>query len=153
MGGPAASAADQPVTFSVGEGVLALAQTPTAGTVLAEGTAVAMPVTTVTDGRNQASRSASWTITGTASNLVADSGGPDQATIAADQITLEEAGSFTSGSGTLGDDPAVVGTGPLQSVTANTIDSVYSYTPTATLATQTLPFSGDYTGTVTQTVV
>ena len=152
-GGPAASAAEEPVTFSVDEGVLALAQTPSAGTGLVEGTAVDMPVTTVTDGRNQASRSGSWTITATASDLVADEGGADEATIAANQITLAETGSFTSGSGTLDNPAAVVGTGTIQSVTGDTIESVYTYTPTAALATQTLPFSGDYTGTVTQTVV
>lgn len=153
MAGPAASAAEEPVTFSVEEGVLALDQTPSTGTVLVEGTAVAMPVTTVTDGRNQASRTGSWTITATASDLVADAGGVDEATIAGSDITLDETGSFTSGSGTLVDPVAVVGTGTLQSVTANSIESVYTYTPTATLATQTLPFSGAYTGTVTQTVV
>lgn len=153
LGGPAASAVDQPITFAVEEGVLALAQTPTAGTVLIETTAVTMPVTTVTDGRNQATRSASWTITATASDLVADAAGPDEATIAGNQITLAESGTFTFGSGTLGNEASVVGTGTLQSVVDNTIDSAYTYTPTATLATQVLPLSGDYAGIVTQTVV
>lgn len=133
--------AAEPVTFEVAAGALAIAQTPTAGTALVEGTAVALPVTTVTDGRNDTGRSGAWTATATASNLVAGS-----ATIPAAQITMAQSGSFTSGSGTVG----ALG---LVSASANSIDSVYTYTPTAELATQVLPYSGNYTGTITQTVV
>jgi hypothetical protein len=131
----------QPVTFEVTAGSLALAQTPTS-TLLVQNSAVAMPATTVTDGRNSFDRSGAWTVTATASDLD-ESGG---ASIAADQITLAQSGSFTSGSGTIG----ALG---LVSASADTIASVYTYTPTAQLATQTLPYSGSYTGTVTQTVV
>jgi hypothetical protein len=121
--------------------------------VLVQNTPVAMPVTTVTDARNAASRSGAWTVTGTASDLVADDGGPDEATIVATQITLSETGTFTTPSGTRVDEDPVVGTGALVSATGDSIASVYSYTPTAQLATQTLPLSGSYVGTVTQTVV
>lgn len=132
----------EPVTFEVTAGSLALAQTPTAGTALVQGSAVSLPVTTVTDGRNAYDRSGAWTVTATASAL-SETGG---ASIAATEITLAQSGVFTSGSGTVG----ALG---LVSASADTIDSVYTYTPTAQLATQTLPYSGSYTGTVTQTVV
>jgi hypothetical protein len=131
----------QPVTFEVTAGSLALAQTPTS-TLLVEGSAQDMPVTTVTDGRNAFDRSGAWTVTATASDLDEVGG----ASIAASEITLAQSGSFTSGSGTVG----ALG---LVSASADSIDSVYTYTPTAELAPQTLPFSGSYTGTVTQTVV
>jgi hypothetical protein len=131
----------QPVTFEVSAGSLALAQTPTS-TLLVEGSAEAMPVTTVTDGRNAFDRSGAWTVTATASDLN-EAGG---ASIPAADIALDQSGTFTSGSGTVG----ALG---LVSATSDTIDSVYTYTPTATLAAQTLPYSGSYTGTVTQTVV
>lgn len=132
----------EPVTFEVDAGSLALAQTPTAGTALVEGSAVNLPSTTVTDGRNAFDRSGSWTVTATASAL-AEAGG---ASIPASDITLDQSGSFTSGSGTVGE----LG---LVSASADSIDSVYTYTPTAALTAQTLPYSGSYTGTVTQTVV
>jgi hypothetical protein len=131
----------QPVTFEVTAGSLALAQTPTS-TLLVEGSAQDMPVTTVTDGRNAFDRSGAWTVTATASDLD-EAGG---ASIPAADITLDQSGSFTSGSGTVG----ALG---LVSASADSIDSVYTYTPTAELAAQTLPYSGSYTGTVTQTVV
>ena len=44
-------------------------------------------------------------------------------------------------------------TGALVSATGDSIDSVYTYMPTATLAAQTLPFAGSYSGNVIQTVV
>jgi hypothetical protein len=132
----------QPVTFEVSAGSLALAQTPTTGTLLVEGTAVAMPDTTITDGRNAFDRSGAWTVTSTASDLD-EAGG---ASIAAIQITLAQSGAFTIGTGTAG----ALG---LVSASADSIDSVYTYTPTAELAPQTRPYSGSYTGTVTQTVV
>lgn len=139
-----ASAANgvQPVTFEVTAGSLTLSQTPTS-TLLVQGSAVAMPVTTVTDGRNAFDRSGAWTVTATASDL-SETGG---ASIAASQITLARSGAFTSGDGT------AAGTAGSFSASANTIDSVYTYTPTAQLATQVLPYSGSYTGTVTQTVL
>lgn len=132
----------QPVTFAIGSGSLTLAQSPSAGTALVEGTPVALPVTTVTDGRNAFDRSGAWTVTATVSDLDEVGG----ASIPAADITLDQSGSFTSGSGTVG----ALG---LVSASADTIDSVYTYTATAELATQVLPFSGSYTGTVTQTVV
>ena len=149
-----AYAIDNPVTFEVETGSLSIAQTP-ASTLLVEGSAEDMPVTTVTDGRSEVTRTGAWVVSASASDLVSDLAGPDEATIDADQITIDEtAGSFTSGSGTPTHPAAVVG-GPaaLVSATADTIDSVYTYTPTALLAAQTLPFAGSYTGTVTQTVV
>jgi hypothetical protein len=150
LGISTAYAVDQPVTFEVTGGTLAIAQTPTAGTALVEGSAVNMPVTTVTDGRADFDRTGSWTVTASVTNLT-ESGG---ATILADQITLDETvGSFTSGTGTRVAAAAVVATGPLVSATGDSIDSVFTYTPTALLADQTRPFSGSYGGTVTQTVV
>jgi hypothetical protein len=155
VGITAAYAVDQPITFEVTAGSLAIAQTATAGTALTQATPANMPVTTVTDGRNSAARTGAWTVTGTASNLFAVNGAGtgDDATILAAQITLDESGSFTTLTGTPVDEAAVVG-GPaaLVSATGDAIDSVYSYTPTATLAAQTRPFSGSYTGSVTQTV-
>ena len=144
-----ADAVDQPVTFEVAPGVLAIAQTPTAGTALVQGSAVNMPVTTVTDGRAEFDRTGAWTVSASVTALTAGS-----ATIAANQITLDETvGSFTAGTGTRVAAAAVVATGPLVSATGDSINSVFTYTPTALLAAQTLPFSGSYTGTVTQTVV
>jgi hypothetical protein len=141
---PAAHAENgvQPVTFEITGGSLALAQTPAAPIALVGGTAVDMPVTTVTDARNDFGRSGAWAVTANASDLVAAS-----ATIDADQITLAQSGSFTSGTGTVDAEP--VG---LVSASDDSIDSVYTYTPTATLAVQSHPYSGSYTGTVTQTV-
>jgi hypothetical protein len=138
---PAGADAVQPVTFEVTAGSLALAQTPTS-TLLVEGSAEAMPVTTVTDGRNAFDRSGAWTVTAAASDLTEVGG----ASIPAADITLAQSGSFTTGSGTVG----ALG---LVSASADSIDSVYTYTPTAELAVQVLPYSGYYTGTVTQTVV
>ena len=131
----------QPVTFEVTAGSLALAQTPTSS-LLVEGSPVNMPVTTITDGRNAFDRSGDWTVSATASDLDEIGG----ASIPGSDITLAQSGSFTAGSGTVG----ALG---LVSASADTIDSVYTYTPTAELAPQTLPYSGSYTGTVTQTVV
>jgi hypothetical protein len=145
-----AYAVDQPVTFEVAGGSLAIAQTPTAGTALVEGTAVNMPVTTVTDSRADFSRTGAWTVSASVTNLT-ESGG---ATILSDQLTMDETvGSFTGGTGTRVGAAAVVATGPLVSATGDSIDSVFTYTPTILLAAQTLPFSGSYAGTVTQTVV
>ncbi len=150
----AAYAVDQPVTFEVESGDLIIAQTPTS-TLLVEGAAQNMPVTTVTDGRSEVTRTAAWTVSASASNLISDLAGPDEATILADQITIDETpGSFTTGSGTrVAAAPVVGGPATLVSATADTIDSVFTYTPTVLLATQTLPFAGSYTGTITQTVV
>lgn len=120
-------------------GSLTLSQAPTAGTALAEGTAVAMPVTTVTDTRTGTTRS--WTVTATVSDLVA--GGPS---IPSTAVTLAQSGTFTTGSGT-------VVAGGLVSATGDSIGSVYTYTPTARLAPQGPLFAGSYAGTVTQTVV
>lgn len=135
-----AFAVDQPVTFAVAaSGSLAIAQTPTAGTVLVPATAVNMPGTTVTDSRNGTVRD--WTVSASASNLVSGAN-----TILASAVTLAQSGSFTTGTGT-------VGTLGLVSASADSIDSVYSYTPTATLAAQGNIPAGSYAGTVTQTVV
>ena len=102
-------------------------------------------------------RSAAWTVSANASNLVANVGLSDEATILAGQITIDEtSGSFTTGTGTRVAEAAVVaGATPsaLVSATGDTIDSVFTYTPTALLAAQILPFAGAYSGTVTQTVV
>ena len=121
-------------------GALTLAQTPSAGTALVEGTAVAMPATTVTDTRSGTPRD--WTVTAVATNLVT----PDGAVILAAEITLDQAGSFTTGSGTLGESGLV-------SASAVSVGSVYTYTPTAELAPQGPITAGSYVGTVTQTVV
>jgi hypothetical protein len=120
-------------------GSLSLAQTPTAGTALIEGTAVALPVTSVTDTRDGTVRN--WTVTATVSDLVSGVNA-----IPAADTTLDQSGSFTTGTGT-------VGTGGLVSATDNSIDSVYTYTPTAELAHQGNIPAGAYVGTVTQTVV
>ena len=62
-----------------------------------------MPSTAVTDGRSEVTRAGAWTVTATASDLVSDEAGPDEATIASTQITLDETpGTFTAGSGTMG---------------------------------------------------
>ena len=145
-----AFAVDEPVTFEVTSGTLAIAQTPTAGSVLIQGTPIDMPVTTVTDGRAQIERTGAWLVSASVTSLE-DSG--SAASIAANQITLDEtSGSFTSGSGTRVGAAAVVATGPLVSATGDSINSVFTYTPTALLAAQTLPYSGTYVGTVSQTV-
>jgi hypothetical protein len=120
-------------------GSLTIAQTPTAGTALVEDTAVALPVTTVTDTRTDAS---SWIVTATVSDLESTEG----AVIPGSQITLDQSGSFTFGTGT-------VGTDGLVSAVAVSIGSVYTYTPTAEIAAQGNITAGTYTGTVTQTVV
>ncbi|MEA2933352.1 MAG: hypothetical protein QOI56_2137 [Actinomycetota bacterium] len=149
LGTPAAHALNgvEPVTFQVTANTsLALAQTPSAGTPLVQGTAANMPVTTVTDGRNAFDRTGAWSVTATASDLTATQGGSH--TILAAQITLAQSGTFNSGGGTV--DATPVG---LVSTSDDTVDSVYTYTPTAQLAPQTSPFAGSYSGTVTQTVV
>ena len=149
LGLTAAQAANgvEPVTSEVGaSGSLSLAQIPSTGTALVQATPVDMPVTTVTDGRNGAVRN--WTVTATASSLVSGSH-----SIAASQITLDEEGSFTVGTGTAANPVPVVGTGTLVSATADSIDSVYTYTPTAQLAAQGNIAAGSYTGVVTQTVL
>jgi hypothetical protein len=150
LGVSPAFAVDQPVTFEVTGGSLEIAQTPTAGTALVQGTPVDMPVTTITDGRADFDRTGSWTVSASVTDLT-ESGG---ASILADQITLDETvGSFTAGTGTRVGMAAVVATGPLVSATGDSINSVFTYTPTALLAAQTLPFAGSYAGTVSQTVV
>jgi type VI secretion system secreted protein VgrG len=121
-------------------GSLSLAQTPTAGTALVEGTAVGLPVTTVTDSRTGIARD--WTVTATVSDLVTAEG----AVIPAADISLDQTGTFTTGTGTLG-------TLGLVSATGTSLGSVYTYTPTATLAPQGNITAGSYAGTVTQTVV
>jgi hypothetical protein len=128
-----------PVCPTPPSGSLSLAQTPTEGTVLVEGVAVEMPVTTVTDTRTDAS---SWTVTATVSDLVSAEG----AVIPGADITLAQSGSFTSGTGTAGTDGLV-------SAAAVSLGSVYTYTPTAELAPQGSIPAGSYTGSVTQTVV
>ena len=135
----------QPVTFTVASGALSLSQTAAPAITLVEGTAVDLPVTSVVDGRNDTARSGAWTVTAEVTDLVAGA-----ATIPAGDVAIAaSAGGFDSGTGTVGTPPADV----LVSVTADSIDSAYSFTPTATLATQSHPFSGTYEGTVTQTVV
>ena len=64
-----------------------------------------------------------------------------------------DAGQLRPGSGTRVDQVPVVGTGALVSATDDTIDSVFTYVPTAMLADQILPFAGSYSGNVIQTVV
>ena len=120
-------------------GSLSLDQTSTAGTALVEGVAVALPETTVTDGRSGTARN--WTVTATVTDLVS---GVD--TIPASEVTLAQSGSFTAGSGVV-----VAGDG-LVSVTGASLDSVYTYTPTAELHPQGDIPAGSYAGTVTQTV-
>ena len=120
-------------------GSLSLDQTSTAGTALVEGVAVALPETTVTDSRSGTARN--WTVTATVTDLVS---GVD--TIPASEITLAQSGSFTTGSG------VVVAGGGLVSVTGDSLDSVYTYTPTAELHPQGDIPAGSYAGTVTQTV-
>jgi hypothetical protein len=122
----------------ISSGLLSLDQTPTTGTALVEGVAVALPETTVTDSRIGATRS--WTVTATVTDLVS---GVD--TIPSTEITLAQSGTFTTGSGVVGGDGLV-------SVTDDSIDSVYTYTPTAELHPQGDIPAGSYAGTVTQTV-
>jgi hypothetical protein len=134
----------EPVTFTVAGGVLALAETPDSGTALIPGTPTDMPVTTVTDGRNDGGRSGAWTATNAASDLTETGGG----VIASANIAMGEAtASFTGGSGI-----ASVTAGSV-AVTADTINSVYTYTPTADLTVPANATAGNYTGTVTQTVL
>jgi hypothetical protein len=145
-----ASAANgvEPVTFTVTGGFLTLLQTPDSGTVLIPSTDTAMPVTTVTDGRNDVGRLASWTATNTASDLT-ETG----ATIPAADISVDQTGaSFTYGTGTPVNTPGSAGTAGTVAVTADSIDSVYTYTPTANLTVPADPYVGTYSGTVTQTV-
>jgi hypothetical protein len=146
FGALAASAANgvQPVTFSVGGGSLTLAQTPSAAIALVAGTATAMPVTTVTDGRNADLRTSNWV----ASNVASDLTEPGGSTISADNIAMAQTGSFTTGTGSA--DNTVGGT---VTVTGDSINSVYTYTPTADLTVPANANAGSYTGTVTQTVV
>jgi len=151
-----AYAEDEIVTFEVADGELIIAQTP-AGTALVQASAVAMPVTTVTDGRNAFGRSGAWTVSASVTDLSAGTVGVGAGIhlIDSDQITLDETvGSFTGGTGTRVGAAAVVGDTPatLVSATGDSITSVFTYTPTALLATQTLPYAGNYSGTVTQTV-
>jgi hypothetical protein len=147
VGATAASAANgvQPVTFDIGAGSLALAQTPSTAIALVPGTATAMPVTTVTDGRNDFARTGAWSATNVVSNLDETGGGQ----IPASSIAVAQAtASFTAGSGTAtGSSPGSI------VVTGDSIDSVYTYTPTANLTVPGHPNSGSYTGTVTQTLV
>ena len=152
-----ALAVDQPISFLVSaSGELSIDQTPTAGTALNNGvSAVSMPVTTVTDSRNGTVRL--WSVTAYASDLVVGAN-----TILAGQITLDETGTFavgtiggfSSGTGTRGAEAPVLGDTPaaLVSATGDSIDSVYTYTPTARLAAQGNIPAGAYAGTVTQTV-
>ena len=70
VGITAAYAVDQPVTFEVVTGALVIAQTPSVDAA-GGGVAQDMPVTTVTDGRSAVNRSAAWTVSANASNLVA----------------------------------------------------------------------------------
>ena len=149
LGVSPAGAVDQPVTFEVAAGTLSIAQTPTAPVALIEGSPVAMPVTTVTDGRNAFDRSGAWTVSAASSDLDEPLGGQ----IAATQITLDTAtGNFFNGTGTIA--PASVdGFGVLLEATNDTINSSFIYTPTAEMRALTNPNSGVYSGTVTQTVV
>jgi hypothetical protein len=137
----------EPVTFQVDANTsLALAQVASTGTALEEGTPVDMPVTTITDGRNAFDRTGDWSVTATASALTATEGGSH--TILATEIALDQSGSFNGTGGTV--DAVPVG---LVSTSNDAIDSVYTYTPTAELAPQSLPYAGSYAGTVTQTVI
>jgi hypothetical protein len=130
----------RPMCTPIISGSLSLAQTPTSGTALIVSSAVNLPVTTVTDSRNGLVRN--WTVTATSSDLVSAGG----STISGADIALEQSGTFTTGTGTVGNDSLV-------SATADTIDSVYTYTPTAELAPQGNIPAGSYAGTVTQTVL
>ncbi|MEA2828840.1 MAG: hypothetical protein QOG43_3279 [Actinomycetota bacterium] len=148
LGTPAAHAdSDQPVTFTrASAGALTLAQDNSGTTPLTAGSAVSLPVTTVTDSRNDVR---DWNVTADASDLV--SVALDE--IAGTNITLGVATSpaavFTIGSGT-------VTAGGLVAVTGDSIDSLYTYTPTAAMASQAtlgnIP-AGVYSGNITQTVV
>ena len=146
FGAAAADAANgvQPVTFSVSSGSLTIEQTPSAAIALVDGTAVAMPLTVVTDGRNDVARTSNWNATNAASDLTESGGG----TIAATNIALAQTGAFTTGTGTADNT-----TGGTVAVTGDSINSVYAYTPTADLTVPANPNSGSYTGTVTQTVL
>lgn len=160
LGLPAAHAdSTQPVTFQVeNNGSLVLYQDNSLGTTLLDGSAVNLPVTTVTDNRNSFARSGAWSVSASASPLLATeviaTVTTIVATIVGNQITLDETlGSFTSGTGSrVGQSPVVGGPAALVSATGNSIDSVFTYTPTALLAA---PHSvaGLYLGTISQTVV
>ncbi len=134
----------QPVTFSVDPGSLTLAQAPFDPIALVPGTATAMPDTTVTDGRNTFGVVNGWTASNVASDLTVSGGG----TIAASNIAMAQTGAFTAGTGT--DDNTTGGT---VAVSGDSVNSVYTYTPTADLTVPANPNSGSYTGTVTQTVL
>jgi hypothetical protein len=134
----------QPVTFSVGAGSLTIAQTPSAPIALTANSATAMPVTTVTDGRNDVLRTGGWSVSNVASDLTESGGG----VITANNIAVAQSGSFTTGTGSA--DATMGGT---VSATGDSINSVYTYTPTAELTVPTGPSAGSYSGTVTQTVV
>jgi hypothetical protein len=135
-----AHAVDETVTFEIASGSLAIAQTA-AGTTLVANNAVDMPVTTVTDGRNDTARTGAWTVTAATSVLTAGS-----ATIPGSNVALAVTlGSFNGTGGT-------VAAGGLVSATGNSINSVFTYTPTALLTIPANPNSGIYTGIVTQTV-
>jgi hypothetical protein len=146
FGAVAANAANgvQPVTFSVDAGSLTIAQTPSTAIALVAGTPTAMPRTTVTDGRNDTLRTGDWTASNVASDLNESGGG----VITADNIAMAQTGGFTAGDGT-----ADNSTGGTVAASTDSINSVYTYTPTADLTVPTNPNSGSYTGTVTQTVV
>jgi hypothetical protein len=130
----------EPITFEVGAGgFLTLDQVPTLGTPLVEATPVDLPDTTITDTRNGTTRN--WTVTATASDLVSGAN-----TILAEEVVLGQSGGWLFGGGT-------VGSLGLVSASADTIDSVYGYTPTAEIADQSNLAAGSYAGTVTQTVL
>lgn len=146
FGAVAANAANgvQPVTFSVSSGSLTIAQAPSAAIALVPDTATGMPVTTVTDGRNDTLRTGDWTASNVASDLNESGGG----VISASNIAMAQTGNFTAGTGS-----ADNSTGGTVAVSGDSINSVYAYTPTADLTVPANPNSGSYTGTVTQTVV
>jgi hypothetical protein len=147
FGATAAHAANgvQPVTFSVAEGALTIEQSPSSTAIaLVAGSATSMPDTTVTDGRNDALRSSNWTASNVASDLSESGGG----SITASNIAMAQIGRFTAGTGA-----ADNSTGGTVGVTGDSINSVYTYTPTADLTVPATASSGSYAGTITQTVV
>ena len=146
----AALTADQDVTFAVeSSGVLAISQVSPTAQALTAGTAANLAPTTVSDGRNDVR---DWTVSAHSSALV-QAPFPD---IAIDSVAFAVAGTpaaaFASGdSGTVDGTPVAP---VIVSVSGDTIDSAYTYTPTATLSSSLGNIAaGDYTGTVTQTVV
>jgi hypothetical protein len=144
VGAIAAHAANgvQPVTFGVATGNLTIAEAPSGAIALVPGNATAMPATTVTDGRNDTLRTGAWTASNVASDLTESGGG----VITASNIAMAQTGAFTPGTGT------AVNTVGTVTVNADSINSVYTYTPTADLTVPANPNSGSYTGTITQTV-